>query len=377
MLHVVGCFTLLSQVKGFAPFSRGKNQHMDKHLFPSLQDIKLEGSSRTWLQIFGAKRPELLATGFQWTEGPLWRPPHWFLFSDTIDGELWRFRPPPQEWKLEKMLENSGGKGCSRRKAAEPGSNGLAAHPTKDQVIFMAQHCARRVVTLDLDTHKIKAFASKGPGGKRLNSPNDLVVNPKGTHVYFTDPPYGLLEMDAFEDTPFLDAQSEIGIKGIYRAPVDGAPDEEAELLDASFSRPNGLAFSADGQHLYVAECCQGSHNATCLQGMHRYVRFNVDEDGKLSQRSQIEVDLSKEKAGDLGCADGFKVDHETGLLISSCAGGVCLIDFNSDSPLVARLVLGFRISNIGFSDEHAYLTGQQAIWRIPWKHDPADKEEL
>ena len=113
------------------------------------------------------------------------------------------------------------------------------------------------------------------------NGPNDLAV--AGEWAYFTDPVYAFLELERFEDLPYLDEavrERGAGVTGIYRArlraPGASSPPPAAELLDASLSRPNGIAVlppdrgagASARERLVVSECCQGEHNAACAQGV-------------------------------------------------------------------------------------------------------------
>ena len=153
--------------------------------------------------------PQLLAPGFQFTEGPVWHPDGYLLFSDIPGDTIYRWAP-----------------GGSAEPHIQPSrqSNGLT-YDAQGRLIA-CEHAGRRV-------------SRQSPGGametvidsyegKRLNSPNDVVVHSSGA-IYFTDPPYGIL--------PDL---GELGFNGVYRI----GPDGSLTLLLSDFERPNGLAFS-------------------------------------------------------------------------------------------------------------------------------------
>ena len=116
-----------------------------------------------------------------------------------------------------------------------------------------------------------------------------------------------------------------LGFKGIFRIRV-GRPGQEPELLEGTrHHRPNGIAFSPDFSHLYVSDCCQGSHMSNCTQGDAVYTVYRVQEDGGLSFERSIRFRVEGE-AGSRGCADGFKVDPRTGHIVASCPMGICIV---------------------------------------------------
>jgi len=182
---------------------------------------------------------EILASGFDWSEGPVW--------VDELDGLLFCDIPPNKIhlWKqgmseAPVYLTPSGYTG-EKQRGGEVGSNGLIVN--KNGQLVLCQHGDRRIAFLDAkwDDAKpsYKTIADKYEGN-RFNSPNDVIQRSNGDY-YFTDPPYGLeLQME--------DPTKEIDYQGVYRCKANG----EVSLLTKTMTRPNGLAFSPDESILYV-----------------------------------------------------------------------------------------------------------------------------
>jgi len=185
---------------------------------------------------------EQLATGFLWTEGPLWvedaeASKRYLLFSDTLAGRIWRWEEGGGPFTIGKSLYLSHA-GCTRgnlhcEHIRESGSNALVAFPFSSHLrdIVVCQHGDRNVVLLRKDGSKVVLADSYK--GKRLNSPNDAVFSADGD-LYFTDPPYGLMSKKG--DGSFVDKQ--LDVNGVYRitkrqvlAAVENNTVAEPELL--------------------------------------------------------------------------------------------------------------------------------------------------
>ena len=163
-----------------------------------------------------AGEPERLATGFQFTEGPVWMADGYLLFSDIPANIMYKWTP---ESGAEVWREPSGN------------SNGLTRN--SDDLLLACEHGNRRVSrTNPAGTVETIAGAYQG---KRLNSPNDVVVKSDGS-VYFTDPPYGLTTLGP-------DEGQELDFHGVYRLSPDG---QTLTLLADDYDCPNGLCFSPD-----------------------------------------------------------------------------------------------------------------------------------
>ncbi|MFN0050259.1 MAG: SMP-30/gluconolactonase/LRE family protein, partial [Cytophagales bacterium] len=130
-------------------------------------------------------KAEKLADGFSFTEGPVWHPDGFLLFSDPNMNMIYRFNPKNNNVTI--FQSHSGYTGTDIGNLGQPGSNGLAID--NEGRLIVCQHGNRRVIRHETKG-PITVLADK-IDGKRLNSPNDIVLKSDGT-VYFTDPPYGL-----------------------------------------------------------------------------------------------------------------------------------------------------------------------------------------
>jgi len=231
---------------------------------------------------------EKVATGFGFTEGPLWRPEGILWFSDVTGNVLRSLTPSGQAAVL---IDKAGGE-SSAPAGSFIGPNGMIAD--KDGYVLLCQHTNRRIVRVGKDlaaTPYLERFE-----GKRFNSPNDLVYRSDGT-LYFTDPPYGLLKQDE-------DPAKEMKFNGVFRY-ANGKLTAEIKDL----SRPNGIALSPDEKTLYVANSDEKKRI---------WMRYDVAPDGAISN-GKLFADVTAEK--EAGLPDGFKVDSQGNLWSSGPAG--------------------------------------------------------
>ena len=184
---------------------------------------------------------EVLAMGFAWSEGPVWvatdeggLPANCLLFSDIPRNRVNRWQAGKG---IEVFLEPAGFTGPVGY-GRESGSNGLALD--QEGRLILCEHGDRRVSRLERGGGR--RTLADAYQGKRLNSPNDLVVHSTGT-IYFTDPPYGLPKN-------WDDPLRELDICGIYRL----GPDGGLSLECGTMTRPNGIGLSPDEKTLYVAQ---------------------------------------------------------------------------------------------------------------------------
>ena len=201
---------------------------------------------------------EVLASGFVWTEGPVWVPDDQgghLLFSDIPRNSIYRWR----EGEGAALFMKPAGFTGVVDYGAEPGSNGLLLD--QQGRLVCCEHGDRRLSVLSKNGGKI-TLADRYQG-KRFNSPNDAVLKSNGD-IYFTDPPYGLPERAN-------DPRRELDFCGVYRLATDGA----VTLLTKEMTRPNGIAFSPDEKTLYIA---QSDAEAAIWKA------FPVQEDGTLGK---------------------------------------------------------------------------------------------
>ncbi|MBZ0257194.1 SMP-30/gluconolactonase/LRE family protein [bacterium] len=281
---------------------------------------------------------EMIAKGFDWTEGPLWvRDGQYLLFCDIPPNRIYRWS---EKDGLALYLTPSGYTGTTPR-GGEPGSNGLVLDSLGRLVL--CQHGDRRIARMTANVQSPKAsFTSLTDSykGKKYNSPNDLVYHKNGD-LYFTDPPYGLEKnMD--------DPLKELDFQGVYRLDAKGA----LHLVSEQISRPNGIAFSPDYKTLYVAN--SDGENPV-------WMAFDVDEDGKTSNpRVFFDARWIRRKGG----GDGMKVDKK-GNLFATGPGGVLVID--STGKYLGTISTGRATSNCAFGDDGKtlYITADEALLRI------------
>lgn len=282
-------------------------------------------------------RLEILASGFEWTEGPAWWPDQQaVLFSDIPRNSVYAWT---KDGELKLFLRPSGYTGSSRFEGEEPGSNGLIFD--SEGRLILCQHGDRRVSRL-LSDQKFEALATTYEG-KRLNSPNDAVFRSDGS-LYFTDPPYGLPKnVD--------DPEKELPFQGVYRI----LPDGTLTLLTDTMTRPNGIAFSPDESILYVA-------NSDPEQAI--WMAFPVNEDGSLGEGS-VFFDSTDQVGKVKGLPDGMAVDRE-GNLFATGPGGVLI--FSPDGTHLGTLDTGEATANCSFGGEDGsilYVTADMYFCRI------------
>ncbi len=250
---------------------------------------------------------EVLASGFQFTEGPLWLPDGGLLFQDIKAERTYR-------------LESGGPPRMLR------GSTGAANGQTFDSLggIVFCEQDGRRMSRMNRDGTGVAVVAERFEG-KRLNSPNDVICSRDG-RVLFTDPPYGLPSPEA----------GELPFRGVFRLSADLS---QIELLVADdFDKPNGLALSPDERTLYV-----------CDTAKYHVRAFDVDAAGTLD-RSSSRVFASMDP-GVAGGPDGMKVDR-AGRVYVAVALGVWV--YEADGTPLGILSLPNRPSNLAWADPDA-----------------------
>src|SRR5688500_8062295 len=145
---------------------------------------KVKGQPLKLKSLIEAGDPEQIAGGFQFTEGPIWHPDGYLLFSDPNANTIYRYT---RDGQVSVFRPKSGYAGTDIGEYRQPGSNGLTLDA--DGRLTIDEHGRRRVVRLEKNG-VITVLADRYQG-KRLNSPNDLVYKSDGS-LYFTDPPFGL-----------------------------------------------------------------------------------------------------------------------------------------------------------------------------------------
>lgn len=274
---------------------------------------------------------EKVAGGFQFTEGPVWRPEGVLWFSD-VTGNVVRSVAPAG--RVAVLIPRAGGE-----RNAPPGSfigpNGMISD--KDGYVLLCQHTNRRIVRVSKDL-KITPYIEKFDG-KRFNSPNDLVYRSDGT-LYFTDPPYGLLKQD---DDPAKD----LNFNGVFRY-----KDGRLTAVIKDLNRPNGIAFSPDEKTLYVDNSDEKKRI---------WMRYDVAPDGSVSN-GRLFADVTAEK--EAGLPDGFKVDSR-GNIWSSGPAGIWV--FSPTGKHLGTLKTPETPANCNWGDDGKtlYITAVTSVYRI------------
>jgi gluconolactonase len=281
---------------------------------------------------------EKIADGFSFTEGPVWLPDGYLLFSDPNTNTIYRYNPANKNVTV--YISHSGYTGADIGDYHQPGSNGLAID--KEERLIVAQHGNRRIIRHE----------KKGPvtvladhiDGKKFNSPNDVIIKSDGS-VYFTDPPYGLPK--AYNDT-----KKELGYSGVFMI-----KNGKVIVVSKDLGGPNGLAFSPDEKYLYVSNWdIRDIHNTKTLW------RYEVNKDGTL-KNGKIFYDFSFTE--DDEALDGIKVDREGNLFVSA-PGGLWIL--SAQGKLLGKIVTPERPANMAWGDEDGktlYLTAHTSLYKI------------
>ena len=281
-------------------------------------------------------RIEILANGFEWSEGPVWSSQlNSILFSDVPENVIYSWNEDKGLGIFTRPIGYSG-EVPNLKKA---GTNGLTIDADGNLIICM--HGDRKISKLEkLNTNK-KATVVNSFDGNLLNSPNDLVYDSKG-NLYFTDPPYGLLEGDD-------DKLKEIPFNGVYKL----SPNGDIEVLIKNLTRPNGISISNDEKTLYVAN----SDNSNAIIMEYELSEFGV-------KNPQIFFDGNELARKDIGLFDGLKV-HPTGNVFATGPGGVLVIKENGDH--IGTIRTEVKTANCAFDEnfQYLYMTSDMYLTRI------------
>ena len=284
---------------------------------------------------------EVLASGFDWSEGPVWVPSlEAVLFSDVPENVVFQWK----EGKgLSSYLKPSGYTGPLAY-SRESGSNGLVLDG-KGQLIS-CEHGDRRLSVLNLAGGGGKRTLTDNFEGKRYNSPNDACVDKAG-NVYFTDPPYGLPKGPA--DT----ATREIPWNGVYRLSTNG----KVTLLTKEMTFPNGIALSPDEKTLYVAH----SDSKAAL-----WMAYPLNPDGTLGTgRVFADATAMAQSGKHRGSPDGLKVDAK-GNIWATGPGGVHVM--SPEGKLLGRIETFTATGNCCFggkNNEYLYICADAWLCRV------------
>lgn len=287
---------------------------------------------------------EVIASGFNWSEGPLWIPEkQLLLFTDVPENKIYQWKAGDSA-KL--YLTPSGYTGTVKRTGGEDGANGLALD--NQGRLLLCQSGNRQVVRMDapLDSPKpVFTVLSSGYRGKKFNSPNDLVADSKN-NIFFTDPIYGLPQGAG-------DSTRELPFEGVYKIDATG----KTILLIDSITNPNGIALSKDESILYVASS----------EDVHpKWFAYNLDANGNIKTGGVLlDGTEMKIKATVKQGADGFKLDNY-GNIFSAGPDGINII--SPEGSLLALIKIPIRsTSNCAFNEakDVVYITADDLILKV------------
>ncbi len=276
----------------------------------------------------GYVRVERLWTGARWSEGPAWfAAGRYLVWSDIPNNRMLRYVEPAGHVSVFR----------------EPSNNSNGNTVDNRGRLVTCEHLTRRVTRTEIDG-SIVVVAERWQG-KRLNSPNDVVVKSDDS-VWFTDPAYGIdSDNEGDRATPEIDGCH------VYRVDPSGA----VERVIDDMVRPNGLAFSPDESLLYVADT-----GATHKENGPRHIRsFAVSKDGKSVTGGEV---FAKCEAG---LFDGFRVDRQGRIWASTDEGVHC---YDPDGTLIGKILIPEIVANVtlgGAKLNRLFICGSTSLYSV------------
>lgn len=268
---------------------------------------------------------ERLATGFVFTEGPIWNATEACLYFSDMPGDTRR------RW--------SAADGITVVRQPSNKCNGMTYDGTNRLVV--CEHSTSSVIR---ETGESREVLASHYHGKELNSPNDVVVARDGS-IYFTDPTYG--RMPGFG----VERDQELTFQGLYRIPADGG---ELQLLADDFGQPNGLCFSPGESQLYVNDSAAA------------HIRvFDIHADGQL-KNDRIFVENVGTGDFEVGVVDGMKCDEHGNIWVTG-PGGIWIFD-SEGSHLGVLEVPEKNVGNLNWGGNRwsdLYIGASASLYRI------------
>jgi gluconolactonase len=275
---------------------------------------------------------EQLGSGCTFTEGPIWNPEGFLLFSDMPGDTRRRWAPGDDGFTV----------------VASPSNKGNGMTLDLDGKLVVCEHSTSSVVRMDPDgTGSGREVLASHFGGKELNAPNDVVVKSDGA-IYFSDPTYG--RMPGFG----VEREQELDVQGVYRIPPGGG---ELEQVADDFAQPNGLCFSADESLLYVNDTDRA------------HIRvFDVQADGSLANSRVLAegIGTASLEKGDL--VDGMKLDERGNVWVTG-PGGVCV--FSPEGEHLGTVEVPEPVGNLNWGGPDwnwLFIPATSSVYRIETK---------
>jgi len=269
-----------------------------------------------WKLLAHDAKLEQVATGFGFTEGPVWDPKGFVYVSDEEINKLYRVYPDGHKEELLAL--------------GDPDGNTYDFN----QKLLDCASVLRAIIRIEPDG-KYQVLADRFEG-KRFNSPNDVVMGPDGA-IYFTDPTLDLPQGE----------KQEIPFQGVYRLDAKG----EVRLLTKELSQPNGLAFSPDGKKFYVDDSEQRNFRV-----------YDFQPDGTLSNGRIFASEAGPKKGG---VPDGMKVDRDGNLFVTGPEG---IWVWSPDGQHLGTIVMPEQPANLAWGDPDygtLYITATKSVYKL------------
>lgn len=261
---------------------------------------------------------EVVVSDLGFSEGPLYlENERIWIFSDLINDKIYTL---DENNTLGVFLDPSGI------------TNGMAKYENKG--ILQARHS--RNLTL-LDENKNEKILATNYKGKKLNSPNDVIISKNGD-IYFTDPSFGISQ------NGLVNEKSELGFNGVYKLSGD-----KLTLLTAKIKIPNGISLNQDETKLYVADTFSGKIYSINLENLK--LKEFIDQNKFIKQKENAD-----------GFADGMAVD-ESGNIFTTTSLGVSV--FSKDAKLLGFIHLDETPTNISFGKGEVLITARSRVYKI------------
>lgn len=286
------------------------------------RSFQLQAQSPAFWKLVDPKaKPSVVASGFGFTEGPVWDPAGFLYVSDEIANKIFRVYTNKTDGRKETLIE-----------LGDPDGN---TFDSRHRLIDCAS-VMRAIIWVNGSHNSILADRYQG---KRFNSPNDVIIGPDRA-IYFTDPTLDLPKGE----------KQEIPFQGVYRLGANG----RVTLLTKDLSQPNGLAFSPDGKRFYVDDSEQ------------RNIRvYDVAKNGGLTNGRVF----GEEPGGHHeGVPDGMKVDREGNLFVTGPKG---IWVWDKDGNHLGTIVMPEQPANLAWGDKDyrtLYITATTSIYKLRTK---------
>jgi gluconolactonase len=287
---------------------------------PPRREFQLQARSpQFWNLIAHQAKLSLVASGFGFTEGPMWDPAGFLYVSDETLNKIYRLFP---DGRKEEVIS-----------LGDPDGN---TFDRQHRLIDCASILRALIAVTPDGKYRILADHYQG---KKLNTPNDVIVGPDGA-LYFTDPTLDFVS----------GMQQELPFKGVYRLDEQG----NLRLLIHDLPQPNGLAFSPDGKHFYVDDDDQKNIQV-----------YDVTADGSLIN-GRFFADETGSKGE--GVPDGMKLDKKGNLFVVG-PKGIWIWDASGNH--LGTIVLPEQPANLTWGDKHyrtLYITATTSVYRLETK---------